>query len=208
MAPTIPNDIYQYSLRSAYNAGLTDGGPPVAFLSNHGTHGIGIFEEYEDEDAGRDMIQIESVAYSIDSNGDAERAEKDDQTPFAMVTVFEPKQRVQPPVGTGNKKVLELFERGKNTPMPFRVTGSFKYINTRQQTYWDVKGTIFGFAIPAWQKEISGEKLQSCFLSADKQQGGKVVEFETGDGAILEFAKCGRFHLGFPQDDEFEELRL
>jgi alpha-acetolactate decarboxylase len=62
--------------------------------------------------------------------------------------------------------------------------------------------------VPKWQAAISGEDLQCCFLSEDKTSGGRVVEFETDEGAILEWAKCGRFHLGFPQDEEYEELDL
>lgn len=203
MAKSIPNDIYQYSLLSALKAGLQDGGPPVAFLTNHGTHGIGVFEDEES-----DMIQIDSVAYSIEDSGEALRADKEDTMPFVMVTVFQPTQRVKPPAGTTSKKLKEVFERGKNTPMPFRISGSFKYISTKQQTYWDVKGTIFGYAIPSWQKDISGEGLQSCFLAEDKKKGGRVNDFETGEGAVLDWAKCGRFHLGFPQDEDYEALRL
>ena len=203
MPASIPNDIYQFSLLSALNAGLKDGGPPVAFLTNHGTHGIGVFEDEES-----DVIQIDSVAYSIDDNGTATKADQEDTMPFVMVTVFKPVQRVKPPKGTTRKKVMEVFEYGKNTPMPFRITGSFRYISTKQQTYWDVKGTIFGYAIPRWQKEVSGEGFQACFLAEDKKKGGRVNDFETGEGAVLEWAKCGRFHLGFPQDEEYEALRL
>lgn len=214
MAPSsIPNDIYQYSLRSAYNAGLKEGGPPVAFLTNHGTHGIGIFEAEEDDDGDelppKDMIQMDSVAYAVDSDGDVERADKEDQMPFTMVVVFQARERIKPPKGTTHKKILELFgAKAKNTPLSFRVTGSFKYLNTQQATHWDVKGTVFGFCVPAWQKEVSGDGLQSRFLSDDKKKGGRVLDFETGDGATLEWAKCGRFHLGFPQDEEYEQLRL
>jgi alpha-acetolactate decarboxylase len=203
MAKSIPNDIFQYSLYSAYNAGLKDGGPPVAFLTNHGNHGIGVFEDEES-----DLVQIDGTAYSIDKDGDVEEAEKDDQLPFVMVTIFQPTKRVKPPASTTNKKLIEVFQAGKNTTMPFRIRGSFKYINTKQQTCWDAKGTIFGFFVPKWQAAISGEDLQCCFLSEDKTSGGRVVEFETDEGAILEWAKCGRFHLGFPQDEEYEELDL
>ena len=189
---------------------MKDGGPPVAFLTNHGTHGIGYFESDEDEPEEQPdhMIQIDSIAYSIDKDGKASRADKEDQLPFVKVTVFQPSKRVKVPVGAGSKKVKELFEHGKNTPMPFCIKGLFKYLNTQQQTLWDMKGTLFGFAIPKWQKDVSGEGLQCCFLSEDKKSGGRVVDFETGDGAVLEWAKCGRFHLGFPQDEEYEELNL
>ena len=211
MAKSIPNDIFQYSLLSAFEAGLKDGGPPVASLTNHGNHGIGVFED-DEEDSGRtqgpDLVQINGVAFAIDHDGHAAKAERDDQAPFVMVTIFQPQQKSRTPKGTSRRKIQEIFERGKNTPMPFRLTGDFRYISTRQQTYWDVKGTIFGFYIPTWQSHISGEGLQCCFLAEDQKAGGKVNDFETGDGAILEWAKCGRFHLGFPQDEEYDQLRL
>lgn len=206
MAPSsIPNDIYQYSLHVAYNAGSKEGGPPVAFLKNHGTHGIGVFEAEEDDDDNellpKDMILLDGVAYAIDSDGDAEAADKSDQMPHTLVTVFQPAHKLKPPSGTRFKQVWELFAgKEKNTPLPFRLSGAFKYIGAKQATYWDVKGTIFGFRVPDWQKAISGEGLQCCFLSEDKERGGRVVDFEVGDGAVLEFAKCGRFHLGFPEE--------
>ena len=207
MAPAAPNEIYQFSLLSAYNGGLRDGGPPVAFLSNHGNHGIGYFEADEDEERPNDMIRLDGVTYSLDKDGDVDRAEKDDQMPFVMVTVFQPTQRLKPPVGTTSKRVKEVFEKGRNTPMPFRIQGKFKYINTEQQTYWDVTGTIFGYCVPRWQG-FSGEGLQSCFIDEGKQTGGRVVDFETGDGTILDWAKCAKLHLVLPQDEEFDEVKL
>lgn len=203
MAKSVPNDIHQFSLLSAFNGGLKDGGPPVGFLMQQGTHGIGICE---DDDG--DMIQLDSVVYAFDEDGEATRADKEDQMPFVMVTAFQPSQKAKLPKGTASKKVKEVFERGKNSPMPFRISGKFGYISTKQETYWDVTGTIFGFYLPSWQRDISGEGVQCCYLSEDKTRGGRVSDFETGDGAIMEWAKCGRLHLGFPQDEEFQQVRL
>ena len=200
---SIPNDIFQYSLHSAWQAGLRDGGPPVAFLRNHGNHGIGYFEDEESE-----MIQVDSVAYSISPSGAVTVADKEEQLPHVLVTIFQPTKRAKCPESTTSKDVKARFEGSKNTPMPFRMRGTWKYINTQQATYWDVEGTIFGFAIPSWQKSVSGDGLVGGFLSEDKKLGGRVIEFETGPETTLEWAKCGRFHLGFPQDEEFEELRL
>ena len=203
MARSIPNDIFQYSLYSAYHAGLKDGGPPVGFLANHGNHGIGLFADEEN-----DMIQLDGITYSLDKDGDVEVADKDDQLPFVMVTIFQPTQRAKPPASTTTKKLKEVFTKGKNTTMAFRIKGPFKYINTQQQTFWDVRGTLFGYYVPTWQSAVSGEGLQCCFLNESKAEGGRVDDFELGEGALLEWAKCGRFHLGFPQHDEFEELEL
>lgn len=203
MAKTTPNDIFQFSLHSAYTAGLKDGGPPVSFLKTQGNHGIGMFEDEES-----DLIHVEGEAYSIDKDGDVELAEQDDCLPFVMITAFQPKKRMTAPLSTTAKNIKELFAQNKNTPLPFRLKGSFKYINTTQKTYWDTKGTIVGFCVPTWQKAVSGDGLQCMFLSEDKESGGRVVDFETGNGVVLEWAKSGRLHLGFSQDEEFEELQL
>ncbi|EME46280.1 hypothetical protein DOTSEDRAFT_70317 [Dothistroma septosporum NZE10] len=200
---SIPNDIFQYSLHAAWQAGLRDGGPPVAFLTNHGNHGIGYFDDEES-----DMIQIDSIAYSISPSGAVAPADKEEQLPHVLVTIFHPNKRAKCPAGTTSKDIKARFEDSKNTPMPFSIKGAWKYINTQQATYWDVKGTIFGFAIPRWQRSVSGDGLVCGFLSDDKKQGGRVIDFETGSETTVEWAKCGRFHLGFPQDEEFEELRL
>lgn len=203
MAKSIPNDIHQYSLLSAYTAGLNTGGPPTAFLAQQGTHGLGICE-----DEGGDMILLDSEAYSFAASGSATLMEEDEQIPFVMVTAFAPQQKARLPKGTTRKKVREGFERGKNTPMPFRIVGRFAYISTKQETYWDVRGTIFGFYLPDWQRDISGEGVQCCYLSEDRERGGRVADFETGEASLLEWARCGRFHLGFPQDEEFQQVRL
>lgn len=208
MPASIPNDIYQYSLWSAYKAGLRTGGPPVAFLTNHGTHGIGIFED------GSDMIQIDQKAYVLDKNGKASQGPQNKQLPFVKVCVFQPSYRTTAPVGTNIGSLRKVFESGgpsaggSNTPMPFAVKGGFKSVKTTHQTFENAYGTIFGYAIPSWQSGVSGEGMQCCFLSGDKMTGGRVTEFESNAGTNVEWAKCGRFHLGFPQDEEFEGLEL
>ena len=209
MPNSIPNDIYQYSLSSAYRAGLTFGGPPVAFLTNHGTHGTGYFESSSGSGRPDDMIQLDSIAYSIDSTGSAAPAEKSACMPHTSVVVFQPTYRFKAPPGTSSSKVKEeVFSMGRNTPMPCRATGGFKSIQTEQKTYSDVKGTIFGFVIPPWQKEVSGDGLVCCFLSEDKKTGGRVKEFEAGEVLEVDWAKCGRFHLGFPQEEKYEQLDI
>lgn len=208
MPNSIPNDIYQYSLASAYKAGLKSGGPPVAFLTNHGTHGAGYFESSSSA-RPNDMIQLESTAYSIDKDGAASPADKGACMPHTSVVVFQPTYRFKAPAGTNSDKIKEeVFSMGRNTPMPFRVEGAFKTIETEQKVYNDVKGTIFGFVVPAWQKEVSGDGLVCCFLSEDKKTGGRVEDFQTGDSVEVDWAKCGRFHLGFPQEDEYEQLKI
>lgn len=209
MPNSIPNDIYQYSLFSAYNAGLVSGGPPVAFLTNHGTHGTGYFESASSTSRPNDMIQLDSTAYTISKDGTAKLAERGTCMPHTSVVVFQPTHRFKAPPGTASDRIREeVFPMGRNTPMSFSAKGVFKSITTEQKSFEDVKGTIFGFVIPKWQKEISGDGLVCCFLGEDKKSGGRVKDFETGEAVEVDWAKCGRFHLGFPKDEEYEELKI
>jgi alpha-acetolactate decarboxylase len=209
MPNSIPNDIYQYSLFSAYNAGLKSGGPPVAFLTNHGTHGTGYFESDSSNTRANDMIQLDSTAYTISKDGTAKAADRGACMSHTSVVVFQPTHRFKAPPGTSSNKIKEeVFSMGRNTPMSFSAKGAFKSITTEQKSFEGVKGTIFGFVIPSWQKEVSGDGLVCCFISEDKKSGGRVKDFETGQAVEVDWAKCGRFHLGFPQDDEYEELKI
>ncbi|KAF2483512.1 hypothetical protein BDY17DRAFT_324237 [Neohortaea acidophila] len=118
MAKPPPNDIHQFSLLSAFHAGLKEGGPPAAFLATQGTHGLGISEDDE-----ADMLQLDSECYTFSDEGEAARADPEDQMPFVMVTAFQPAARVKPPRGTTSATIREVFEgkAGKNTPLPFRL---------------------------------------------------------------------------------------
>jgi len=222
MVASIPNDIFQYSLITAVTSGLTNGGPIPPMLTSHGTHGIGIFS-----DTTNSLILLDSVAYSIDSDGRAQTAPPDANLPFTMVTVFAPTFRAELSGGLRKEGLRDLFasggkiSSGKNTPMPFRIEGTFSSVevgaHTSQeggagQTLKDVRGTIFGFVIPAWAGSISGKDVRSCFLSADEgngvRRGGFVRDFEAGGNVRVDWAKCGRFHLGFPQSEEWETLDM
>ncbi|KAF2718680.1 hypothetical protein K431DRAFT_287413 [Polychaeton citri CBS 116435] len=210
MPASIPNDIYQYSLLSAFQAGLKTGGPPVAFLTNHGTHGIGICE-----DEAAHLIQVDGRSYILSPDGKASPASDHTPLPFVMVNVFQPTCSVHVPDGTtlsGLRYVFEakgLTSSGKNTPMPFSVRGTFKRIHLGLENELEgVRGTIFGYSIPVWQAELSGTGIQCCFITDDLKSGGRVMDFEIGNEAVVDWAKCGRFHLGFPQEEQYETLTM
>lgn len=221
MVASIPNDIFQYSLITAVTAGLTNGGPIPPMLTSHGTHGIGIFSNTDNS-----LVLLDSVAYCIGSDGRAQPAPRDANLPFTMVTVFAPTFRAELSGGLKKDGLRDLFASGgkipsgKNTPMPFRIEGAFSSVEVGKhtlqeqgqaaQTLKDVKGTIFGFVVPSWAQGISGKGVQSYFLSAEDdngvRRGGYVKDFEAGGKIRVDWAKCGRFHLGFPQTEEWETV--
>lgn len=209
MVGSIPNDIFQFSIYAALNAGFHTGQPRTADLTSHGTDGIGVYED------GTLMILKDKQAHAISKHGTAKPAPMDARLPFAMVTVYQPSFRLKVPSIT-----LESFDelvssselgpaKGVNTVMPFRIAGRFDSLDFADGAPRKaIDGTIFGFVVPAWMKHISGERIHAHFLDASEEVGGEVVDFRMNEEAVLSFAKCGRFHLGFPQGEEWEETKL
>lgn len=208
MVASIPNDVFQFSTCAALNAGFNHGQPRTADLTSHGTDGIGIYE------SGSFMILKDGQAHALAQNGTATLAPLESRLPFAMVTVYQPTFRAKIPSVTleGLDELVSSSQfgpaKGVNTLMPFRITGVFASVDLEHSHKQDIAGSLFGFIVPIWMKHISGPRIHAYFLDANEELGGKVIDFAMADEATLSFAKCGRFHLGFPQGETWEEMKL
>ncbi|KAF2125489.1 alpha-acetolactate decarboxylase [Dothidotthia symphoricarpi CBS 119687] len=213
MVASIPNDIFQFSTHSALAAGFNTGQPRTSDLTSHGTDGVGVYED------GSLLMLRDGDAYAIAKDGTANVAPMNARLPFAMVTTFAPSHRMAIPeidmdalddLATSSSLFQEIHMQSVNTLMPFKITGKFKSIDYLDGTSGSaiVHGVIFGFVVPKWMKAISGPRIHAHFLDMHGKMGGKVVDFDTTEDATLCFARCGRFHLGFPQGGEWEEVRL
>ena len=209
MVGSIPNDIFQFSTFAALSAGFNTGQPRTADLTSHGTDGIGIYED------GSLMVLVDRQAYAIRKQGTAVPAPQDARLPFAMVTIFQPTYRVQLPSLTfeGLEDLISSTElgpaKGINTIIPFKIVGAFASIVLEPGgTRTGVEGTVFGFVVPKWMKDISGPRIHAHFVDESGNKGGRVSDFEIEEAVTLSFAKCGRFHLGFPQGPEWEDMKL
>lgn len=209
MVGSIPNDIFQFSTLAAHTAGFNSGQPRTADLTSHGTDGIGIYED------GNLMILLDGQAYAVRKEGTAVPAPLQERLPFAMVTVFQPTHRIQLSALTLDdlEELMSSTElgpaRGVNTLMPFKITTIFTSMSLEQGGHHtNIGGTVFGFIVPKWMREISGPRIHAHFLDEEESKGGRVESFEVDGGVTLGFAKCGRFHLGFPQVPEWEDVRL
>lgn len=208
MVAPIPNDIFQFGTTSAVAAGFTQGQPRTCDLATHGTDGIG---QYED---GSLMVLNNGEAYALSSSNKATAAPTDARLPFAMVTIFRPTFRMEVP-SLDMESLDDLFSspklahaRAVNTLAPFKVVGMFKSVEfTDGGEQSGLKGILFGFVVPAWMKTICGPRIHAHFLADSGEVGGRVVDFET-DVATLSYAKTGRFHLGFSQSQDWEDVRL
>lgn len=160
------------------------------------------------------MILNNGEAYALSTDNKASPAPEGARLPFAMVTIFRPTFRMEVPQ-LDMESLDDLLSspklahaRAVNTLAPFKVVGLFKsveFTNGGEQS--NLNGIVFGFAVPTWMKNISGHRIHAHFLADSGEVGGRVEDFET-DVATLSFAKTGRFHLGFSQSQEWEDMRL
>jgi alpha-acetolactate decarboxylase len=209
MPPSIPNDIFQFSTSAALTSGFNTGQPRTSDLTSHGTHGIGTYED------GTLMLLLDRQAHTIRKDGTVVPAPQDARLPFAMVTVFQPTYRVKLPSLTfeGLEDLVSSDElgpaRGINTLVPFKISGTFASVGLEGcAAQVNVEGTIFGFVVPKWMREISGPRIHAHFVDESETKGGRVTDLEIEEAVTLGFAKCGRFHLGFPQGPEWEDVKL
>lgn len=161
------------------------------------------------------MILKDRQAYALTKDGKAKPAPMNARLPLALVTVYQPSFRLKIPSIS-----LEAFDelvssndvgpaKGINTLMPFKIAGHFDSIEFEDgPSRSAIDGTVFGYVVPAWMKAISGPRIHAHFLDASEEVGGKITDFMMAEEAVLSFAKCGRFHLGFPQGEEWEEIKL
>lgn len=209
----IPNDIFQFSLHSAFTAGLTSTGPPATALSGYGTHGIG----HVAGPSGGDVLLLDGIAHLLLPDGTAGPPEAKTCLAFVMVTQFRAESRGVVK-GLGMEGLGDVFasrgaERGgRNSLMPFTVVADFaRVVLVGGNVLRDVKGVVFGFGVPGWAVGISApsEGIRCCFLEEGKgRRGGFVVDFEAGGEVVVEWAVTGRFHLGFPQGEQWQALQL
>jgi alpha-acetolactate decarboxylase len=209
MVASIPNDIFQFSTYAALTAGFNHGQPSTADLTTHGTHGIGVYED------GTLMLLKDKLAFSISKDGKVKPAPMQARLPFAMVTIYQPTFRVK--ISSATLDSLDALvssddfgpAKGVNTLMPIMIAGRFESIDFADgPSKRKIDGTVFGFVVPAWMKHISGPRIHACFLDASEEVGGMVTDFEMAEDAVASFAKCGRWHLGFPQGEEWEGMKL
>ncbi len=74
--------LYQTSLMSALLSGVYEGSTTIADLLKHGDFGLGTFNELDGE-----LIAFSSQVYQLRADGSARKAQPEQKTPFAVMTV-------------------------------------------------------------------------------------------------------------------------
>ncbi|PWY91311.1 alpha-acetolactate decarboxylase [Aspergillus sclerotioniger CBS 115572] len=231
-----PNQLYQYSILSALMHGLAakETGISIADLLAHGDHGLGTVASMNGE-----VIVVEGEMFHYPVSGAAPRRITADDVegetlPFAMVTFFQPSMTrylSSLSMSTLDTSLAPLLPDRQNSFLAIKATAFFNHVTVRsipaqsypheplsvlskrqtEHTAECIAGTLFGFWSPEYSMGMSLPRSHMHFISADKQAGGHVVDFETEttDNKVkLEAAVMDEYTVRVPSTAEFHQESL
>jgi acetolactate decarboxylase len=216
--------LFQVSTSGALVAGVYRGVVSVQSLLRHGDFGLGTFANLDGE-----MVVLEGHVYQVQGTGRVSEAPPTAGAPFAVVTRFSPETDLE--IGSiANFSELEKRCDGLRTSgnifYAFRIDGIFKRIRTRAVSppkegtrlvdaakaqsefrFTDVTGTLVGLWSPGFSSAFSVAGYHFHFLSEDRQEGGHLLDCESGS-LRLRMEALTDFHLALPETESFLKADL
>jgi acetolactate decarboxylase len=224
--PAIGSDVlFQVSTIDALLQGVYDGVLTIGELKTHGDFGIGTIDGLEGE-----MLALDGNYYQIKTDGIAYPVSEGLTTPFATVTYFEADKNflLEEPMNlTEFEQYLDLHLPAENLFYAVKIDGNFTYLKARSvpkqekpypllsdvvsnQTIFEfenVSGTLVGFRTPEYVKGVNVPGYHLHFITADRNSGGHVLDFELEDGNIS-LDTTNAFFMELPTDGDFCEIEL
>ena len=217
--------LFQTSMYSILSEGDYEGDLTYGELKQHGDFGIGTFDGLDGE-----MIALDGEFYQIKADGKAYPAGDAMETPYAVVTFFEPDKAI----ALDNVHSYELLKGYLDSQLPTRnifyavkIEGVFEYIKARSvpaqrqpyptldealkgQTIFefnDVAGTLVGFWCPDYIGGINVPGYHLHFITSDRKAGGHLLECRV-QNAKAEIDYTSEFFMELPADQEFYKLNI
>jgi acetolactate decarboxylase len=216
--------LFQVSTSGALVAGVYSAAVSVESLLQHGDFGLGTFANLDGE-----MVVIAGHVYQVQGTGRVSEASLTAGVPFAVVTKFSPETDLQiGPIGNFNEleKCCDALRTSGNIFYAFRIDGTFQRIRTRAVSppeegtrlvdaakaqsefcFKDVTGTLVGLWSPGFSSAFSVAGYHFHFLSEDRQEGGHLLECESGR-LRLRMEALTDFHLALPETESFLKADL
>ncbi|MDD4952901.1 MAG: acetolactate decarboxylase [Desulfovibrionaceae bacterium] len=224
-APADRDVLFQSSVLDALLAGVYDGEFTVGELKKHGDFGLGTFNAVDGE-----MIVVDGVVYQAKAGGKVLVAEDAAKTPWAAVTWFEADRiqklgEVSGLADLGAKVDAALPTR--NLFFAIRIDGRFKMVKTRSirpqkrpyrplaevvkdqvvVLFEDLDGTLVGLRCPPFVKGSNVPGYHWHFISADRKQGGHVLDCRF-TGLVAKIDLIDGYFLLLPGQEDYLRLDL
>ena len=216
--------LFQVSTSGALVAGVYSGAVSVESLLQHGDFGLGTFADLDGE-----MVVLDRHVYQVQGTGRVSEAPPTASAPFAVVTRFSPETDLT--IGsitnfTELQKRCDGLRTSGNIFYAFRLDGTFKRIRTRAVSppeegarlidaakaqsefrFTDIAGTLVGLWSPGFSSAFSIAGYHFHFLSEDRQEGGHLLDLESGP-LRLRMEALTDFHLALPETESFLKADL
>jgi acetolactate decarboxylase len=217
--------LFQTSTIGALLEGIYEGDTTYKDLKKHGDFGIGTFNGLDGE-----MIGLDGTFYQIKADGVAYSAPDSMETPFAVVTFFEPNKTISLDKSLSCKQLEQYLDDllpTKNIFYSIRIDGIFKYIKARSVPkqnkpyprlpevvknqkifeFHDVNGTVVGFWFPPYMKEINVPGYHFHFITEDKKAGGHLLDCQL-QNVRIEIGYSSQLYISLPEHGDFYRINL
>ena len=212
-------ELYQTSLMSALITGIYEGEATYGEIRKHGDFGLGTFNQLDGE-----MIGFDGTFYQLRSDGSARPVTRDQKTPFAVVTFFQPEQELDVARQMMKSELLAMIEKATDANLfnAVRVDGVFDEVRTRtvqgqarpfpplteatqhqtENIFTNVEGTLAGFRSPTYAQGIGVAGFHLHFLRQDKHAGGHALDFRLRAGKV-QICTVHNLRVDLPTTAEF-----
>lgn len=192
--------LFQVSSLDSLIKGSYEGKMTIHDLLNHGDFGLGAVEYMDGE-----LICLDAKCYRVTIDGMAHELPPESKIAFASIVFFQSNKTFdisQQQNFSGLQKYLDGKLMDKNGIFAIKIDGFFSDITTRtvhkqdklyvplsevvaNQTLthiFNMRGTLVGFYVPDYMKEINVAQYHFHFLTEDKEFGGHVLGFNMTNG--------------------------
>ena len=190
--------LFQFSKPSHLLGSEGSGRVSIMQLARKGNFGLGTFEQ-----TGNELIAIYGEYYQSKANGRVYPAKPAMKTPFAIVSNFQPEQKITVTEDldlTALKQFLDKAIEQKNCIQAIHIEGTFRNISLRslpeqlpairlesdsktdRQTM-DLRlqqGSLVGFRYPDHLAEFNAPGYHFHFIDSSRKMGGYVLALQTG----------------------------
>ncbi len=184
---------YQISTSAALVQGMSDGAVSSRKLLANGDFGLGTFEHLDGE-----MVVLEGIIYQAYGDGTVVARPDDFQTPFAIVSRFQPDENFEArDIGSLDdlERACDPHRESENLFYALRVDGVFERMHTRavkatsegtrllaaaetqpEFRFKDIEGTLVCVWSPRYSSSFSIPGYHFHFISKDRTKSGHVLD--------------------------------
>lgn len=208
--------LFQASTIGALLDGAYEGDLSFAELAAHGDLGLGTVNRLDGE-----MIALDGEFLRADVEGRIHPVAPTEQTPFAVVTRFEPTVEAELSGPLEHEALLARLDGlvpGGASSCAVRLDGRFESVRARsvpaqkppyrpltevvaEQNVFelhDVAGTMVGFRFPAYVEGIEVAGYHLHFVSEDRSRGGHVLGSRTAGALRAQLDPSDDLHVELP----------